>query len=261
MIFKSKASSKVCPKTQKLDPIRKTLAALVAKANKMVSQLISGGFESSAALQEAYKSANPDMREAFDKGVSDDLFNVSDKHRYRELRREAARLDKFLSSADANIKVASSEETAMNAMARHGLSFGKKGTENAGVQKANLESIGKRFDADEDRVKLAMRVYRQLEDSNTNIYDGQYGSDKLINLIYDSLEGYDPNMSDSLQKNFERHAMEIGQAALTEHRMNTMMGYIEGTPAVNTDVNVIEEIKKHKTTDEFFESNPWLNNF
>lgn len=261
MIFKSKASSKARRKSQKLDPIRRTLAALVAKANKMVSQLMEGGFESSAALQEAYRSASSANKEAFDRGISDDLFNVSDKHRYRELRREAARLDKFLSAADANIKVASSEENALSAMSRHGLTFGKKGTEAAGSQKANLETIGKRFDADEDRIKLAMRVYRQLEDSNTNIYDGQYGSDKLINLIYDSLEGYDPNMSDSLQQNFERHAMEIGQAALTEHRMNTMMGYLEGTPTINKDVNVIEEIKKSKTTDEFFENNPWLNNF
>lgn len=222
--------------------MREEMQALVDQANNYVNQLLAAGAtsEDNAALAEAERSLTKSKERKSDK-----MFSVDDKHRLRELRREAARLDKFLSSPQANVDVYIHERPALKAMEKYNLDFKR--------QHENFVKTGNRFgDVDDERFKFAARIYRHLEETNANIYGtGGYGSNKLINLIYDAVEGYDPNAPERVKNKIEANAMKLGQQALTEHAKMVEMGFFSNTPYQNIDVGVISRVRNSTTAEDF----------
>lgn len=222
--------------------MREEMQALVDQANNYVNQLLAAGAtaEDNAALAEAERSLTKSKERKSDK-----MFSVDDKHRLRELRREAARLDKFLSSPQANVDVYIHEKPALKAMEKYNLDFKR--------QHENFVNTGNRFgNVDDERFKFAARIYRHLEETNANIYGaGGYGSNKLINLIYDAVEGYDPNAPERAKNRIEANALKLGQAALTEHAKMVEMGFFSNTPYQNIDVGVISRVRNSTTAEEY----------
>lgn len=222
--------------------MRQEMQALVDQANNYVNQLLAAGAtaEDNAALAEAERSLTKSKERKSDK-----MFSVDDKHRLRELRREAARLDKFLSSPQANVDVYIHERPALKAMEKYNLDFKR--------QHENFVNTGNRFgNVDDERFKFAARIYRHLEETNANIYGaGGYGSNKLINLIYDAVEGYDPNAPERAKNSIEANALKLGQAALKEHAKMVEMGFFSGVPYQNIDVGVISRVRNSTSAEEF----------
>lgn len=222
--------------------MRQEMQALVDQANNYVNQLLAAGAtaEDNAALAEAERSLTKSKERKSDK-----MFSVDDKHRVRDLRREAARLDKFLSSPQANVDVYIHERPAIKAMEKYNLDFKR--------QHENFVKTGNRFgNVDEERFKFAARIYRNLEETNANIYGaGGYGSNKLINLIYDAVEGYNPNASEEDRDNLYLKAKELGQQALKDHAKMVEMGFFSNTPYQNIDVGVISRVRNSTTAEDF----------
>lgn len=245
MIFKSKASKKVKNKSI-LDPIRAIMKPLLMRANKLVSQLMASpaGLES-AAYQEALKTLRPSKREAFEKG-EEPLF--TDKYtRTRELSREATRIKKFLSTPDSQLRIAESQKKGIDAKLKHRISFHEQG--------ANLKLAGIRFaGVEQSRIKLAAKIYRHIEETATNIYGG-YGSDNLINLIYNELEGYNPNkmpddtdLYNELVKKVETEARQ----ALLDYKNFVEKEHLEGNPPETFDVSPLEGLEHITNANDFF---------
>lgn len=247
MKYKSKAhkrASSYSKSRSKLSTMRDEMRELVETANRLVSQLKAAGgtVSDNAALAEAEASLTKSKER-----TSTELFSVDDKHRYRELRREAARLEKFLSSPQSSVDVYLHEKPAINAMNKYNLDFKR--------QHENFLSSGKRFGAnDDERFKLAARIYRELESTNANIYGtGGYGSNNLINLLYDELEGYSPYMSENAIDRIHTKVKDIGQAALTEHQRMYSQGLFSGSPYQNIDIGIISKVRDSMSAEEFFE--------
>lgn len=245
MKYESKAHKRVesyANSRKALKIMREEMKELVERANNYVNQLLAAGAtsEDNAALAEAERSLTKSKERKSDK-----MFSVDDKHRLRELRREAARLDKFLSSPQANVDVYIHERPALKAMEKYNLDFKR--------QHENFVNTGNRFgNVDDERFKFAARIYRQLEETNANIYGaGGYGSNKLINLIYDAVEGYDPNAPERAKNRIEANALKLGQQALTEHAKMVEMGFFSNTPYQNIDVGVISRVRNSTTAEEY----------
>lgn len=249
MKIKSKAAKATTGKRKsKLESIRLQLAPLVKRANALVAKLrtsIAG--VSGAAYQNALKTLRPSKREGYEKG-EEDLFTTS-YTRTRELRREAARLQQFLSTADSRLTISESQQKGIDAALKHHISFKNQG--------ASLRTSGVRFmGVEEDRMKFAAKIYRMLEETNTNIYGG-YGSDNLINLIYDTVEGYDPNWGEDSKERTDlmEKALEIGRQALEYHRQFKERMALEGNPFIeNSDLGVLEDIKHITNVDDYLKS-------
>ena len=222
--------------------MRQEMQELVDQANNYVNQLRAAGATSkdNAALAEAKRSLTKSKERKSDK-----MFSVDDKHRLRDLRREAARLAKFLSSPQANVDVYIHERPALKAMEKYNLDFKR--------QHENFVNTGHRFgNVDEERFKFAARIYRQLEETNANIYGaGGYGSNKLINLLYDAVENYNPNAPEEARDDIERTAKALGQQALTEHAKMVEMGFFSGVPYQNIDVGVISRVRNSTNAEDF----------
>ena len=249
--FASKASSMPRKaRKSKLDPIRHEFRSLINKANDLISRL---------AHSKAGLAGSPIFIKLFgEEGVKEGArFSLDDKKRFREIRREVNRASEFLSAEDSRPNGAKIASRVTNAIAEHQISF----------QSQNIDADGNRFsNLDQDRIKFAMKIYRQITDSEYLAIGkgkGQFGSDNLINLIYDELEGYDPNAPLSTQNRFERNAMKIAYDTLNEFKRNTLMGFLSGNPDASQDTNIVEQLKQSQSADEFFERNPWLrgNNF
>lgn len=245
MKLKSKASKARQKKKSKLEPLRQQMASLVNRANSLAEKLRgSDAGRSSAAFQNALKTLRPSKRGAYEEGT-ENLFTTS-YTRTRELAREAARLQQFLSTADSQLAISESQQKGIDAALKHNISFKNQG--------ASLKAAGVRFmGTDEDRIKFAAKIYRMLEETNTNIYGG-YGSDNLINLIYDSVEGYDPNWgedSPERQKLMES-ALETGRQALEYHRNFVERMALEGSiDTGSNDLGVLEDISHITNVDDY----------
>lgn len=255
---KSKKSNKA---PHKLDDLRKVLNVYAQEANERVSQLIDSGVES-AALLKAYKSLRKQDKENFDNDETGGvLFNVSNKTRYRELQREAARIESFLAESSSLVSVATAEQKAMDAYKKHGLSFHNQADEETGLDNVRFRGW------DQNRIKLALEIYRRLESTNngaTLIYGlngkGGFGSDNLFNLIFDEIEGYDPNMSDKQRDKVIGKALQTGMAALDEFQHADMFGFLKGSPrSRKREQNVLSEMAKSQSAESFFKRNKWLN--
>ena len=163
MIYESDASKKIGKRRNKLDPIRDNLQILVDRANLMVAKLQENGLGDSPAILDAQRTMSTS---------SEELFSVQDKHRYRELRREAARLDSFLSQAESLVSVSLAAERSINAVAKYNLSFWRQGE--------NLANTGFRFgNADEERVKFALEIFRRVKEDPDNALAFESGAERF----------------------------------------------------------------------------------
>ena len=243
----------------KLDDLRKVLNVYAQEANERVSQLIDAGIDSTA-IAKAYQTLRKQDREAFDEAGEDGvLFSVNDKKRYRELQREAARINQFLSSSQSLVTTASYENKAMEAYHKHGLSFHNQADEMTGLDNIRFRGY------DQDKIKFALEIYRRIEDSGgaTAIYGlngkGGFGSDNLFNLIFDEIEGYTPGLSENKINKMKANAIAMGQAALEDFRHSELFGFLKGAPkSRKREQNVLSEMAKSTTAEGFFKRNKWL---
>lgn len=229
-----------------LGGIRDSLRPLLDKAREAISKLKEEGvLEKSEAYQTAMRTASRS---------SDEVFSLDDKHRFRELKREASRLTAFLADPEVSAKITSYNDKIRDAVRHHAISFQN--------QKEAFAATGNRFDVeDQDRMKLALRIFRDIASSEPAVIGkNAYGSDNLINLIYDELEGYDPDMPEQASDFIITKAHDVAFASVQEYKFNTVMGFLEGSPtdARNSDVNIVEEIRKSQSAEEFYESVPFL---
>lgn len=249
--FDSKASDKVrqlnqTKKKSKLDPIRDEFRSLVNRANDLISRLI----HSKRGL-----SSSPTYIKIFgeDGANRGEKFNIDDKHRFREIRREINRVNEFLTAEDSTVSGSEMVGKVVDAIAEHKISF----------RDQNIDADGNRFsNLDQDRIKFAMKIYRQIADSEYLAIGrgkGQFGSDNLINMIYDELEGYDPNLSERQQNKLEKKVMQMGYDLLDRFKRDSLMGFLSGSPEPSEDVNIVEQLKQSKSAEEFFKKNDFLN--
>lgn len=232
-------------KRSKLDPIRDEFRSLVVRANELISKLKKspGGLASSQAYIKLF-------------GDTEGEFNIDDKKRFREIRREINRVEEFLTAEDNTASGAEYVNKVMKAVSDHTISFHEQ----------NIDGNTRFADKDQDRIKFAMKIYRQIAETEylaIGKQKGQFGSDNLINLIYDEIEDYDPNMSTDAKNEIEKNAMRVGYEVLNKFKRNTLMGFLSGSPQESQEVNVVEQLRKAQSAEEFFKNNPWLrgNNF
>jgi len=247
MKVKSKASTNFAKRKSALAQMRAMLEPLVTRANQMIKHLISSGqSNSSAAFQGAMKTLRPSKRAAYNAGT-EEMF-TSKYTRARELSRESSRLKQFLSLADSQVHLSEAQQRGIEAKSRHNISFKEQG--------ANIRTAGVRFvGVQEDRMKLAASIYRRIEETNTGIYGG-YGSDNLINLIYDELEGYSPEMDkESEQYNFlMAKALKAGTDALAQHRQFVEGMALKGMPYTgDTDLAVLEGMENVSSAQDYID--------
>ena len=247
MKLKSKASTKFSKAKQAMAKMRADLAPLVSRANQMIKHLItSGQSNSSAAFQGAMKTLRPSKRAGYNAGT-EEMFTTS-YTRARELSREASRLKQFLSLADSQVHLSEAQQRGIDAKSRHNISFKEQGV--------NLRIAGVRFiGVQEDKMKLAASIYRRIEETNTGIYGG-YGSDNLINLIYDELEGYYPEMDkESQQYDFlVAKALQAGTDALVQHRIFVEGMALKGIPYTgDADLAVLEGMENVSSAQDYLD--------
>lgn len=243
MKYPSKASQGSKKGTRALRAIRDSLRPLLRRANEIVSQLTKEGLDT-----ESYAISEAQRTKSRAKGVNEnELFSIDDKLRYRDLVREANRLEAFLSNPEISPRVVEYNRTYGTR-----ISFQD--------QKEVFEATGNRFDVDDqDRMKLALRIFRDIASTETSVIGSNaYGSDNLINLIYDELEGYSIYNTDDENDDINARVHDIAYMAIENYKVNTMWGFLEGTPAIERDVNIVQELRKSMTTDEFFKRNPFL---
>lgn len=229
-------------KRRGLNEVREYLQPLVDRANEAISVLTEKGLlESSEAYQRA--AANHSRAKGVDQNT---MFSLADKKSYRTLIREANRLYEFLGSDDVQANVAAyNQKTHKN----YGFSFKE--------QRATFERTGNRFDAeDQDRMKLALRIFRDIATTETSIIGKDvYDSDSLLNLIYDELEGYDPDNPESdVSLGVQERAHNAAFWAIENFKQNVMWGFVNGTPFSDSDKGIIEELNKSQTVDEFLKN-------
>lgn len=239
--YESEAGKKV--KKSKLDPIRKLLQPLLDRANRAISRLMqSGEAQYSQAILEAQHSLSRAQ------GINQDtLFNLDDKTRYRDLIREGNRLEAFLSHPEVEPKVA-----------KYNREYGA----NLSFHDTSIHDS-----QDQDRVKLALRIYRDIASTEVSAIGSEaFGSDNLLNLIYDELEGYYPGMDEDSESILADRVRMIAFDALDDYRENVMMGFLSGNPPIkteNTDYGIVQELKKSTSVDDFlkkhkkFTENDW----
>lgn len=246
--FESKASKKQKEKrgkVSKLDPIRAEFRSLVERANRLISQLAgsSGGLASSPTYIHLFgETGAQEMQQ----------FNIDDKHRFREIRREMNRVNEFLTAEDNTEKGTEYANKIMTAIDKHQLSFQHQNIENGNVRFANK---------DQDRIKFAMQIYRRIIETESIAIGkgkGQFGSDNLINLIYDELENYNPNLPQDEKDTLEKNLLEFGYDVVDQYKRNSLFGFLSGSPNSGEEVGIVEQLKKSRTADEFFDRNPWL---
>ena len=228
---KSKAGKK--GRESKLDPVRKMIQPLLNRANRAIERLKEAGeFAYSAAVSEAARTKSRA------KGTSDELFDLSDKKRYRDLIREADRLVSFLAHPEVEPKVAKYNRTYGSTLSFHDSSI--------------------RDSEDQDRVKLALRIYRDIASTETSaIGRDAFGSDNLLNLIYDELDDYNPYMGEDFTEIMTDRVRQIAFQALDDYYENVTLGFLSGKPNVSyennseRDLGLVTELKKSESVEEF----------
>ena len=245
MKFPSKASASEGGKKSRksLSAIRESLRPLLLRAKQIISQLTAEGLD-----KESYAISDAMRTRSRAKGINqDELFSLDDKVRYRDLVREANRLEAFLGNPEISPRVVEYNRTYSNK-----ISFQN--------QAETFEATGHRFDVDDqDRMKLALRIFRDIATTETSVIGKDaYGSDQLINLIYDELDGYSIYNDENDNNDIIARVHDIAYMSIENYKVNTMWGFLEGTPAINRDTNIVQELRKAMTTDQFFKNNPFL---
>ena len=161
-------------KNHNLDEIRAQFHKLQSIANKRAEQLEAKGLES---YSRAYQSATSKIG-AYREQNFTDLFDVYDTKRYREIKREVARIKKFLND----------ETSTVEGVERFIAAEKYKGAFSGDWHKEYGVSYDKSR-VDEDKAKIAFSMYRRLEENKASYEEilGAlgYGSENLIMHIYD----------------------------------------------------------------------------
>lgn len=263
MNYESKAQKQQKQKPpSELEIMRRMFNVYAQEANERVSQLMESGTES-VALHNAWKQLSWQRKAAFEQAEeqqegSGRLFSVMDKKDFKSLQREVARINAFLSESSSEVKVASYESKALEAYQKHGLSFHNQVDE-------SFKDDGVRFRGyDQERIKLALEIYRRIEETGAAVIyglngKGGFGSDNLFNLIFDEIEGYSPGLSESRIDKIKENAIATGAAAVETFRHNEMYGFLKGSPKSRTkDQNIVSSLAKSSSAVEFFEKNKWI---
>lgn len=160
----------------KLSPLREKVADLFKKANKIAKYIMRSG-KSTVGFEEAEASLLPKDREAVEGGR--EMFTLG-KTSYRELRREINRVSNFLASDSGTMKSAKYAQEQLEANERYYNAFRESNFHEGG----NIDSR-----LDEDVAKIAFEIYRRVEETGADVIygEGGYGSENLINFIYNSI--------------------------------------------------------------------------
>lgn len=245
-----------------LEVMRRMFSVYADEANYRVSQLITSETES-AALHNAFKRASKKSREEFEAAEDEQegsgrLFSVTDKKDFRSLRAEVNRINAFLAESSSDVKIASYENRAFDAYKKHGLSFHNQ-VDN------EFKNDGVRFRGyDQDRIKLALSIYRKIEETGASLIygvngKGGFGSDNIFNMIFDEIEGYTTDMPQSTVDRMEENAIASANAALTAFRHSDMYGFLKGSPkSSRKEQNVISSLAKSTNVKDFIARNPWI---
>lgn len=170
-----------------LNEIRARFQSLQAKANARADALQAAGL---ADYSRAFNEASDKMG-AY-RTTNADLFDVNDTKRYREIRREVERMNKFLNDETSTVEGVQK----MIAAEKY------KGAFSGGW----YEKYGVSYDKsriDEDKAKIAFSIYRRLEESGNSreeiIGSLGYGSESLVMQIYDMVVESGIEDDDSVQ--------------------------------------------------------------
>ena len=202
------------PRKHKLDPLREFLKPLVEKANALFKKVREmGKGATTIGYQDALASLTPKQRAAVERGERE-IFSIEGEEgkRYRTIKREADRLNAFLTSDSAT--EADIEYAQRQANARYERAFAESNFHDPATIDPRL---------DEDIAKVAWEVYRRIEETGGAALlfhgDGGYDSNSMINLIYATLVDYGESVGgnvDSIEARAE--AIDKARNALEEHR-------------------------------------------
>lgn len=183
-----------------LTPLRKKITRLMRKALKQVTELQKSGVPS-RALDEAIRTILPSRRDLVNSGELQ-IFSVDDKHRKRELLREERRIKEFLNSYSSTVEGAKLEASQIfrnqvNANNKFKGVFAGRNVDYDELakrleQKGVYTSTGDYTQMAKDVASIAFRAYRMVVENskyaNLIYYEGGYGSNNLINYIYQVVE-------------------------------------------------------------------------
>lgn len=201
-----------------LDKKRTYIKGLITRANKRIDALRNEGvYFQSFAVQDAIKSKSRA------KGVDQSqLFSIEGIKSAKDLDREKARLLSFLGNNTSRPEAAKYEYNVL-------LEAGKISENQKRFNEVNQEYVGKFFakglgsarhtdDIDEDNLKLAAKIYRQIEESRANLIGkAAFDSQTLINLIYDEVDKvrYKRFFTDAKT---EKHVLQMANDVLDEYQ-------------------------------------------
>ena len=161
-------------KNHNLNEIRAQFYKLQTTANKRAEQLEAKGLDS---YSRAYQAATSKIG-AYRETNFNDLFDVYDTKRYREIKREVARIKNFLND----------ETSTVEGVEKFIAAEKYKGAFSGGWHKIYGVSYDKSV-IDEEKAKIAFSMYRRLEENKASYEEilGSlgYGSENLIMHIYD----------------------------------------------------------------------------
>ncbi len=183
-----------------LNPLRKRISKLMRKALKQANDLRKSGVPS-RALDEAIRTILPSRRDAVNSGQLE-LFSLSDKHRKRELLREERRIKEFLNSYSSTVEGAKLEASQIF---KNQVDANSKFKGVFAGRNVDYDELGKRLEQKgvyasngdytqmaKDVASIAFRAYRMVVENskyaNLIYYEGGYGSNNLINYIYQVVE-------------------------------------------------------------------------
>lgn len=180
-----------------LDPLREQLAVLVNQANARVAELKQNQ-EMSRALIEAERS----FKAQTSRSGEEELFKAN-FHNRRQIKREFARVQQFLNDYTSTLEGAENFTTSLSDLAgAFGGQWKARTGENYDTTRINKALAEKTFDLYRRAVEAAggwERAVGMFQGGNSLV---GYGSENLINAIYDMVQNEDSvsNMDEFLSK-------------------------------------------------------------
>lgn len=223
----------------KLDKLREEVSGLFEKANKIARHIFKSG-RSTVGYEEAKQSLLPRDRDQVEAGERE-LFSMEGKKRYRELRREINRVANFLNSDSGTMKSAQYAQEQLEANERYYGAF-----KNSNFHKQN-KNIDPRLD--EDVAKTAFEIYRRVEETGGPdvIYgEGGYGSENLINFIYNSIVESGDYSSDWAIGEAIKKSRALLRQKRKEMDFEGKSAYVSG----NYDYGILPQVAKAKSFED-----------
>lgn len=152
-----------------LDPIRKEYEDFIKLANERYQFMKENNIQV-PALWEAQRTQKPQYSEGF---------SLDDKKSFRELRREVRRAESFM--RDPTVKDFGAKDFMIKEGAKkYSKAFGNQWAEKYGVSYD-------RSRISDDKAREAFKLYHQLAAEMQETIKTQYGSENLINALYDQV--------------------------------------------------------------------------